>query len=140
MPIMFATPPPLESFIGSAMREIEAAATPESDAVMAETLRVAADKLEHDGWCQRKEVDREGHICAQQAIVMVAPLIAQTRSYVETREFCGFRRTLAEIVSLRFGAFVGTYSVPTWNDANGRTVDEVTTSMRKFADHLSPPK
>jgi len=85
-----------------------------------EILARAADLLETRGWCQGVLEDEHGHLCLVEALGITLTKYRALRHVV-----C--RAVDQEIGSGNFGA---------WNDAPGRTQDEVVTALRNSKRHL----
>jgi hypothetical protein len=81
-------------------------------------LWAAADDLEEIGWCQGTLVDRAGRLC------VVGALKRHERDD-NKRALWEARRRLAE--------YVGVSILPCWNDALGRTKEEVIAACRGAA-------
>lgn len=88
-------------------------------AQVAADLRAAADVLERDGWRQGELVDSYGCRCVLGAMDAAAPL--RREDAVEQ-----MWNALADVV--------GTRAIVKWNDAPGRTADEVIAALRTAAD------
>lgn len=92
---------------------------------VADILTQAADLLEERGWCQNRAEDRDGHFCAvgalDAALGVVEPYLTLGGLFSEA------------VRALR--AHIGT-SVVCWNDAPGRTADEVIGLLRRAAAQL----
>ncbi len=81
----------------------------------------AADLLERDGWCQQAYQDGDGHHCALGALDAVVGM-----AELKTIDWVAFSKANERL----FGA-VG--QITHWNDARGRTAEEVISTLRKIA-------
>lgn len=96
---------------------------------------VAARNMVQKGWWHSPDGCREGHVCAGIAIMDAAP----------SHEVFGFEReayrTLASILGLDIacGAGIDILPIYQWNDAPGRTVEEVLAAFDKAIAATSPP-
>ena len=86
---------------------------------VAAVLNRAADILERDGWIQGAMYNRNGCRCALGAL-----------NSASTELDCGSEPVWDACFLL--SADLG-YDLPSWNDEDGRTVDEVTTLLRNTA-------
>jgi hypothetical protein len=94
--------------------------TASTPAEVAAVLRAAATRLETKGWCQGDSGEEEGPNCLAGALNLVAGRADRQQSA---------RRA--------FNAFVRSGDVHVvwpWNDAPGRTADEVIATLRACAD------
>lgn len=94
-----------------------------------EVLRKAADRLETGGWCQHTSVDREGRYCAAAAIDYATgydPVDGYDNRMVATGLYDAAMALLAEHVGDPGG-------IVSWNDAPGRTAEQVIHAMREAA-------
>ncbi len=91
---------------------------------VARVLLYAADQLETVGWCQGTEMDRQGRMCAVGAI--------RRACRDRGEEVFGM---LSHLAIVRVCTVVDEVSVPSWNDREGRTRDDVTTALRRAAWH-----
>lgn len=80
------------------------------------TLLRAADYIEERGWCQLRYHTRAGHVCAYGAILSIEGDISVRRK--------------AEV---RFSRFHDVLSMENYNDAPGRTKEEVVAALRAAA-------
>jgi len=80
-----------------------------------DVLDAAADYIDQHGWTQGVFDDDEGHVCVREAINRTAPSILDA-----------FRAASALMDAVGDGA-------TNWNDADGRTQDEVTAKLREVA-------
>lgn len=90
----------------------------------ADVLDAAADYIERHGWCHRDAVGPDGNVCALTALIMVAPRRADGSAVSVGAPF----RALTVAAGLpTSGDIVG------WNDADGRTEQQVLDVFRKAA-------
>lgn len=89
-------------------------------------LRAAADLLEQDGWCQGTWHPADGAHCVGHALYVVT-------ARAETEE--AKNRRLNRVI-YAFAAHVGMRAITAWNDAEGRTQEQVITALRGAADGL----
>lgn len=83
---------------------------------VAQVLLDAADYIDKHGWCQNKLEDDDGRVCVMGALYRVnTPWSAYSKL---------FRHLSVNIKVL---------DVPFWNDAHGRTKEEVVSVLRKVA-------
>jgi hypothetical protein len=80
------------------------------------TLLKAANYMEEHGWCQHREIDDHGRVCAYGAILKVA----------EDEDWGGK-------AAGRLRSYIGCGGIATWNDQPGRTEAEVIATMRAAA-------
>lgn len=86
-----------------------------------EFLRKAADVLERDGWCQGTHTDPYGRRCAFGALQVA-------RAYSDIRDDGSLK--VYRLLHERTGGVID------WNDAPGRTKQEVLALFRNTADEL----
>jgi hypothetical protein len=110
-------------------------------------VRRAAQVLDDRKWIQNSVGNGQLGMCARGAIRFAA--FGNTNS-TEASDFTyqaevQFSRWLMEAgaasslgLDLRYALEENVSIVPSWNDANGRTKDEVIQYMRKFADEVDP--
>jgi hypothetical protein len=96
-------------------------------------LLSAADVLERDGWCQGRLHTRGRH-CTRGALNVVAGVVAASGAS-EAEYLAAIERSdRAEAVLARsLGLGLGPGAVPIWNDAPGRTPEEVVAALRAAA-------
>lgn len=82
-----------------------------------QVLLEAADLIEQRGWCQNSAQGPGGSICAAQALALAA----------------AYDFAFAAQVGRKLLHTVGFRTVPKWNDAPGRTQDEVVAALRQAA-------
>lgn len=76
-----------------------------------EALEATAQLIEKKGWCQYTLVDSKGHICLAQALAEAA--------------FSQYNNCYNAIQKE-----IGTYEIVSYNDAPGRIVEEIITTIR----------
>ena len=97
-------------------------------AQVAADLRAAAEVLRRDGWCQSRSHASTGEHCAAGAIEAAVDPNWQTSSGWEAEQ------------NVRFGAALNAVQrridlvLTGWNDAPGRTADEVIAALEAAAD------
>lgn len=94
-------------------------------------LLSAADVLERDGWCQGRLHTRGRH-CTRGALNVVAGVVAAYGASEAEYLAASERSDRAEAVLAR-SLGLGPGAVPTWNDAPGRTPEEVVAALRAAA-------
>lgn len=108
----------------------------------AEVLRAAADRIEKYGWCQGGTGEQGERRCAMRAIshaidaafnVTIATDRRSPAAHVAKRAFEGARVALMKHLNL-----TGGWAVPGWNDAPGRTAEEVIAALRGAAAACAP--
>lgn len=87
---------------------------------IADVLDDAADYIEANGWCQKHLESPTGEVCASGAIRAVEPGAAWGDGYDALALFLGLDNWLVS-------------SIPRWNDAPGRTEQEVLDAFRAAA-------
>jgi len=87
---------------------------------VAETLNAAADYLEQHGWCQGQMFGPDDSVCAVGAIAEVTRADTDYDHYSEALE-----------VAM---SYVGGGPVSQWNDAPGRTKEDVIAMLRAAAE------
>ena len=93
----------------------------------AEVLEAAADYIDEHGWCQNYRVDRYGGVCALGGIWAITDAMDfQAGNDLATKA----DTALCDAV----GQWIGH-----WNDAPGRTKDEVVRKLREVAASLAGP-
>lgn len=92
-------------------------------AQVAEDLRSAASMIEKRGWIQGAPVTRDG-VCALGAINLATDYSERCQEAVWT---------LAEYLELNNPVVPAAMKIPAWNDAPGRTKQDVVQAMEKAA-------
>jgi hypothetical protein len=104
-----------------------------------EALLWAARLLDAEGWCQRESIDGEGRRCVTQALSeQIGLRVEDVDASIWARRSQLWRDTLrALIAEPEMAAGVGTVSrLIDWNDAPGRTQDDVVSLLRRVASKL----
>ncbi len=83
----------------------------------------AADLLERDGWCQGAYQDDDGHHCALGALDAVFGSKTSFKA-IDWSAYARVNERLQDAVGLQ---------IVHWNDAKGRTAEEVISTLRKIA-------
>jgi hypothetical protein len=96
-------------------------------------LLKAADYIEEHGWCQNRPVTNDGRVCMTGAMLMVlcgTPYLqaATSEAWMLQRE--GYQAVLE---SLSVDPLVYPIELAAWNDAEGRSKDEVVQALRYAA-------
>jgi hypothetical protein len=102
-------------------RPVEA---PPKTKTTADVLRHAALLIEERGWCQGDAVDAHGHLCAVGALSLA--MYGDPECMIPSEISNALRRS-----------FDSRYSVPIWNDVEGRTAAEVIAALRAAAELAS---
>lgn len=112
-------------------------------------LRGAADVIRERGWHQGSLIGRGGRVCAVGALSIQAGVLGLMQAGVPG-EMCAepvqarfdrvesSRKALCEVLGLKVfyihqGDMYNGDQVPDWNDAEGRTVDDVLNGLEKAA-------
>lgn len=90
---------------------------------VADVLNGAADLIERDGWCQHEWNDKDGRRCIAAAIAEKAGVGAPYERAIRT-------------VAFHPGVDAG-LKVIDWNNASGRTQDEVVAALRAAAERAA---
>lgn len=102
--------------------------TPAEEKNSTDILYRAAEVLGEAGWCQGQARNREGQFCAIGAIREAAVEIVGTRdSWSETLAI----GRMSERVRKEVGSPL--YSIPRWNDEEGRSAEDVILAMKRTA-------
>ena len=104
-------------------------------------VRRAAQILDDRDWIQGDVGNGERGMCVRGAIVFAAYGSAVKGNFLTHEAEMEFSRWLVavgQIKGTRSAALADFSSVPGWNDATGRTKEEVVQYMRKFADEVDP--
>ena len=91
----------------------------------AEVLEAAADYIDEHGWCREEYVASDGSVCAFEAIERAR--LTEPLAGVEL------------VVEAAMKSATGCATVEEWNDAPGRTKDEVVRKLREVAASLAGP-
>lgn len=121
-------------------------ATQWEPSAVAQVMRGAAERLDKVGWCQGTAVNEAKNECAAQAMTMVAVEMVAANPSLKSlggrdcdHDNC-HAICLGGDASGVFARFLGVDYTVKWNDAPGRTADEVTTNLRQCADQIDPLK
>lgn len=102
-----------------------------------ETLNGAADLIERDGWCQHSYVEPNGARCAAEAISEVVYGQKSAEVAYGQKSQDGQDGSRAWWAAVRaFSRYLGLkryIGIECWNDAKGRTAEEVVEAMRAAA-------
>jgi hypothetical protein len=103
-------------------------------------VRKAADVLQDRTWVQGEYGDADKGMCAVTSIFFTATGRSENAVKYETHPSL-VKQTIRTFGNwLEAAGFTSWGSVPAWNDAPGRTKDEVLQIMRKFADEVDPQR
>lgn len=92
-----------------------------------EVLNAAADLIERDGWCQQRFHDTLGGWCASGACLKVSG--AWDGEIEDDDTIFDASDEALDVLEKRLQSYV-----PTWNDASGRTAEEVIQALRDAAN------
>lgn len=106
----------------------------------AEVLRAAADHIEKHGWTQHGPGVDGNRCCASVAIIVVVDkafgVAPSSRSARDTKAQALF--VAAKLALMKHLRLSGGWAVPGWNDAPGRTAEEVIAALRGAASACAP--
>lgn len=93
--------------------------------------------IEEHGWCQGVEVNKTGAVCAYGAFGLATvewtnEIPVRHGSHDRQRVFTVRQREILELMGIPFA----THTVVSWNDADGRTKDEVIDALTRAAKTL----
>ncbi len=92
-------------------------------------LSEAADLIERDGWCQETYEDYRGRRCMDGALIAV---MGDTHVKLNDVE-AALSAHLPQVTSIHVAAPHAWAPVIAWNDAEGRTQEEVVAKLREVA-------
>lgn len=103
-------------------------------------VRKAADVLQDRTWVQGEFGDADKGMCAVTSIHFTATGDSKNAARGDHQPKLVKDTLVTFAIWLNEAGFIVTPSIPAWNDASGRTKDEVLQVMRKFADEVDPQR